>query len=669
MTATTFLRLAVAAGSIAAVISPATGDVVAAGDTACGGVVFADLDADGRRTETLDRDLRPDDVEDGVRALDVVVVDVHGTEHRTRTGRTGEWSVDLEDDDYPIRIEFVLPDGHAAGAPGPDSGGIVQFAADADDCDRDAVGDLGVFRVAEFCASKPELAVPCYVTSDHEAYGDEPAIVAVSNAATDNASTTAASIDDWLRPSKRVLAVHSEVGTVYGQAARRDGTIYAAAFTKRHTRLETALNPSGNPTAIYRIEPGEPATILTVLDRSAPNPHGPDDGGVDDLGSMDAVFTSGIGDVELSPDERTLYAIDLGRRELAVVDAVAGGIRRRVALDGAALGRTGCAVSAGNRFGDLRPFGLGWRDDTLLVGVVCSAESTVDVDRPVIEDARPGTTGGDHDGLVGYVYGFADGRFEQLLAWRLAADRGETQDNGLVSNDAYWHPWVPAYPFDAEHDVVSYPQPAITDLAVDDQGNLIIAIADRWGHQTAPSRPAPSWDGATRDIEETVAAGDLQRACRRGDGWVIEGSDGCEGGFGNGWEFFDGDSYGWHAETAMGSVARLPGRSEVVVTQMTPSPRRTPGGPAVSPGTGPATATTARASACTTAAQRTPTTRSRRPPVSATWRCCAAVRPRASAARRGGTGTPTVSATPVTDRSRAWSSSSVTSRATCCPST
>ena len=79
-------------------------------------------------------------------------------------------------------------------------------------------------------------------------------------------------------------------------------------------------------------------------------------------------------------------------------------------------------------------------------------------------------------------------------------------------------------------------------------------------------------DGSTRRITETIAAGDLQRACRRSNGWVVEGTPGCPGGFGNGWEFFDGESYGWQSETALGSVARLPGRSEVVATQMNPIP-------------------------------------------------------------------------------------------------
>lgn len=554
-----------------ALVGPA-GEASAAVDSACGGVVFRDLDADGRRVETLEHDLTPDDLDPGVGGVAVTIIDADGAEHESRTTGNGLWSIDLRPSQYPIRVEFAVPDGHSVGRPGAHAGTTVQFVMGPDECDGRPLGNLGVYPVDEFCAGRPEIAVPCYVTDDHESYGEMPAIRAVSNAAVDDADTASTSIDDWMRPVPRTIATHGAIGTVYGQASRRDGTIFAAAFTKRHTRLRSELNSTGNPTVIYEIAPDAPPTVLARLTPSASDPHGPSPTGDDwaDLDVMDAVYTTGLGDLELSPDETELYAVDLGRRELAVIDPDSGEVRARRRLDGAALGRSDCNVSAANRFGDLRAFGLGWRDDTLLVGVVCSAASTVVDGSAVRETGDPGPAAGDHGQLVGYVYEYAAGSFEQVLAWPLSGDRGETQANGLLSNDAAWHPWVATYPFDDEHDAVSYPQPAITDLVVDGRGNLVIALGDRWAHQTAPESVAPAWDGRTRRVSEPIAAGDLQRACRRSRGWVIEGSQGCEGGIGNGWEFFDGDSYGWHAETALGSVARLPGRAEVVVTQMNP---------------------------------------------------------------------------------------------------
>ena len=552
-------------------LGSAHGSVVAESEpTACGGVVFHDLDADGHRVETLEHDQRADDVESGVSGVELTVVDRDGVIRSATTRRDGTWSIDVPEGAYPIRIEFQLPPGHAAGRPGPDGGHVVQFADSPSDCAGRPLGNLGVYPIDQFCASRPDLAVPCYVTSRTDDLDGLPAIRVVSNAASDDAESSSLSIDDWLDPPSSVLATTGQVGTVYGQAASRDGTLYAAAFTKRHTRLTSELNPIGNPTVIYRIGPGATPELLVTLDPTVSDPHGPTGQDPDDLDAMDAVFTSGIGDIELSADGSTLYAVDLGRRELVEIDTTSGRIDRRRRLDGAALGRQDCAVSAANRYGDLRAFGLGWHDDELLIGVVCSGESSVDADRPVRERGSLGPGAGNHRQLVGYVYALRDGVFIERLAWPLAGDRGETHASDLVSNDASWHPWVAAYPFDDEHQAVSYPQPAVTDLVVDASGNLVIALGDRWSHQTAPDTEAPAYDGGTRHIAETVAAGDLQRACRRGGGWVIEGTTGCDGGVGNGWEFFDGDSYGWQAETALGSVARLPGRSEVVATQMNP---------------------------------------------------------------------------------------------------
>ena len=575
--ATTTRILTVATLAIAAFAGPAPAASAAAA-SGCGGVVFRDLDADGRRVETLEHDDRPDDIEAGVGGVRVVAVDADGATHATSTRNDGRWSIDLTPADFPIRIEFTVPDGHEAGRPGPDAGVPIQYVTSPDECDGRPLGNLGVFPVEEFCAARPEIAVACHVPADAAAHDEQPAIRAVSDGAVDDGAAAEygdddrTTIDDWLRPVTRTLATQGQIGTVYGQAARRDGTLFAAAFTKRHTRSTSELNPIGNPTVIYRLLPnGEPEVFVT-LDPDAVDPHGAADRprSADDLEVMDSVFTTGIGDIELSPDDATLFAVDLGRRELVTIDVESATVVERRRLDGSALGRSDCSVSATEPSGDLRPFGLGWIDDELLVGVVCSAATTVREDQMVRELGAPGPGAGDHDQLMGYVYGVGPDSFTELLAWPLATDRGETHSNGRLSNEAIWHPWTATFPFHAEPVAVSYPQPAITDLVVDARGNLVIALGDRWSHQTAPETDAPARDGSTRRITETVAAGDLQRACRRSQGWVIEGTPGCSGGFGNGWEFFDGESYGWQAETSLGSVARLPGRAEVVSTQMNP---------------------------------------------------------------------------------------------------
>ena len=70
-------------------------------------------------------------------------------------------------------------------------------------------------------------------------------------------------------PEPGAVATVGEIGTVYGLATDAEGTVFAAAFTKRHTQLVTELNPDGNPTAVYRIPiDGEPE-LFTVIDPTA----------------------------------------------------------------------------------------------------------------------------------------------------------------------------------------------------------------------------------------------------------------------------------------------------------------------------------------------------------------------------------------------------------------
>src|SRR5690606_40580225 len=124
-------------------------------------------------------------------------------------------------------------------------------------------------------------------------------------------------------------------------------------------------------------------------------------------------------------------------------------------------------------------------------------------------------TAGDETALVGYVFEFSNGRFHERLRWPLAGRRGETADGDIAAHEASWRPWVDEYPFVDDHEVVSYPQPAITDLEIDADGHLVLAIGDRWSHQTAPHSSVPSAAG-NRRIDESNAAGDLQRACPTG---------------------------------------------------------------------------------------------------------------------------------------------------------
>ena len=547
------------AAPTAAIAAP---DPEAAG---CGGVVFDDVDLDGER----------DEHEVGVPDVTVRLTDRSGRATTIRTDAAGAWRLALEHDRFPIRLEFQTPDRFEHGPTGVGSASDVQFVDNARSCDGERAGSFGVFEPGASCAHSASLVTGCYRAADHPDGGDVAAVELVDPATVDLGAVDGDSTDDWLTLAPEAAADVGTVGAIHGLAADWRGNVYAGAFVKRHTALRSDLNPAGNPTAIYRLTPGTEPELLTILDPDAVDPHDPQRDPRTDPSAFDDVYRSGIGDIEVSNDGTRLFAVDLGRRELITVGLPSGQVAERRPLTASALGIGRCNASDAAPFGDLRPFGLGITpDDRLLVGVVCSAESTVPPGEAIDDRRDDATPLGDPTQLRGYVVEALDGRFTIRLAWNLDADRGATFDNGLLSNAAAWHPWVDALPFRDEHDVVSYPQPAVTDITVDAAGNLIVALGDRWGHQTMPDSTAPTTDGDTHDITETVVAGDLQRACPDGDGWVVEGTSGCDGGVGNGFEFFDGDHYGWHAETSLGGAVAMPvddsGRDLIVATQMDP---------------------------------------------------------------------------------------------------
>jgi hypothetical protein len=535
------------------------------GSEVCEGTVFDDLDLDGAFGQS----------DAGVADVEVRIVDRSGRSATTRTDGDGRWSTDVPAERYPVRLEFVTPDGYLPAGSGEHNGTDIQFVQRPGDCDGASTGGYAVFVPGAACTEGAALVTGCYLAADSPGYDDATAVAVVDLTSVDSGAVDGDSVDDWLSPGPTGLAGSRELGTVYGLATDWRGNVYAGSFVKRHTRLRSRLNPRGNPTTIYRLAPGREPEVLVTVDPEATDPHDADERSRDGVDAFDDVYRSGLGDLEVSTDGTRLYTVDLGSRELVSVALPTGRIVDRWPLTGAALGIDGCAVSPDRPFGDLRGFGLGFTTGgNLLVGVVCSAESTVP-SGAMIDDVADAQALGDPGQLAGHVVELVGDDLEVRLSWTLDHDRGVTQDNGKLSNRATWHPWIDAVPFGEVDQVVSYPQPAITDLTVDGDGNLLIGLGDRWGHQTVASSEAPTVDGGTVEIDESVIAGDLQRACPRGDRWTIEGRDGCGGGWGNGFEWFDGDSYGWHAETTLGSVLALPtdgddDRDIVVASQMDP---------------------------------------------------------------------------------------------------
>ncbi len=550
-----------------------------AAPTTCGGVVFQDYDADGERIEdysyiSSEYAAVPDA---GVADLTVTVTDAQGDVFTATTSATGEWSVAIDTNDFPIRVDITgYPSTWSPGPVGPDSGSLNQFITNPADCTGpfDGLGQAGNASVSapgSFCENRPDFVTSCYLFGDVVDHDNQAAIVSLVDGAVDDLSTAST---DWRVDEYTPLATLGEVGTVYGTDIRpQDGSIYAASFVKRHTQL----GPTDNPTTIYRVGPAGTAPWFTV-DAAATDPHsGATDGWQLDADAFAAVGREGLGDLEITPDGNTLYTVDLGNRQLVMIPINADGSANtagvvRTDITAASLGVAGTCAA-----GDVRPFGLGFsQDGDLLVGAVCSAESTVSAaDYPADEINGPHL--GDKSQLDAWVFTFSGGTFSNRIDVPLPTTGRGSQNGGAAAPNTYrgesdWRPWVTQAPFQANFTGwpgggVTYAQPILSDIEVDGD-DLVIGFMDLWGHQAGSNANLPNYDGGNGGnvyrIDQPLSSGDSVRAVANGSGGYNFPTVGPD-------FFYFGDNYPTtHQETHLGSSAQIPGRPYTVFNVFDP---------------------------------------------------------------------------------------------------
>ncbi len=573
--------------TVTVTFSPA---IASAAPVACGGVVFQDYDADGERNENYSavNDSQgssttafSSELDPGVAGVTVTVTTSTGVVQVDTTDANGEWSVTVDDGQFPVRAQFsTLPSGWQSAPSGTDSGTTTQFIDSPADCANPFDGDgpsgnLGVVAPGSFCESNPNLVTSCFLFGNVVDHDNQAAIVRLADGTQDNNAET-----DWATPAYEVSATLGQVGTVWGQGVNpRNGDVYLGSMVKRHTRL------AGNPTTIYKLTESGTVSSWFTSAPTATDPHtaeadatalglsDPLDGWMYDFGAFDDVGKAGLGDVEVSPDGSMVYTVDLGRRELVSIaidaDGSAGAVTR-TALTAATLGLGGsCAAT------DIRPFGLGFNSAGLLhIGVVCSAESTVPASFSPITSAGPAL--GTPASLGAWVHSFDGSFFSQVTTVPVpTTSRGSSVGGGTAfSHLAEWRPWVDKMPY-ASADLPSYgntyPQPMVSDIDFDGD-DIIVSIMDRWGHQTGANAFYEDWSNATQpnpgfSSEQPISSGDIVRGVWGGSSFSFPAADDDANDF-----FYDGDLYGTsHLETSIGAVVQIPGRPYVITTTFDPN--------------------------------------------------------------------------------------------------
>ncbi|MET9634210.1 SdrD B-like domain-containing protein [Lentzea sp. NPDC006480] len=353
------------------------------------------------------------------------------------------------------------------------------------------------------------------------------------------------------------IANQGATGAVFGIGYRKqDKRIFSAAFAKRLTDY----GPAG-PGGIYVTPAGGGATttFATVPNADGPAQH-------NHATNFDGPFFAGVGkealgDLDITEDGSELYVVNLADKKLYAYNAT--GATASAPKGSWAIPATACANAA-----DWRPGALGIRDGKIYVGGVCSAQSSQN-----------------RNDLRGVVMTFAGGTFSAPIVNKvLTFERGFAKETRPSSNK--WFPWTDnwgATELDDRHE--TYPEPLLTDIGIENNGDLVLDFRDRFADQGGYKIPAPDGSGGNH---ENMSGGDLNRACLVGGAYVWEGSSAACPNHNQGWnggneplsvvEYYPGEFWGVaHQESSQGALAIVYGEPRMPAIVLDPITVRSTG--------------------------------------------------------------------------------------------
>lgn len=424
------------------------------------------------------------------------------------------------------------------------------------------------------CSGDMRLATSVHVNGDSQVAGSTGA--SVDGLVTFDYATTGVLTSPFSK------ATAGQVGSVWGLAydtARRK--VYASAFLKRHA----SYGPQGMG-AIYQMDAMSASpTPSLLIDLAAQgvdvgtNTRVASNGEVDDPNELPADATKpswdaaafnqvgkvSLGDIDISADGQTLWAVSLKQRELVEIAVGTATVTARHAIPD-----PGCSN------GEHRPWAVKVHAGKVWVGTVCSAETS-----QLQSD------------LKAYVLMFDGGTFTPVYDFPLDYTKGSV---GNGPGNEKWQPWLSNYATLATNPSFAiYPQPLLSDIEFDMDGSMILGFMDRMGHQVGGVNYSPAYPDVTFIQGQT--GGDVLRLCNNSGTYVLENNATCAGistkgkdvgqGPGGG-EYYWGDMWdfnqwnadgGFHKEVSYGGLAFQPGSGELALSAMNPlDPNATAGG-------------------------------------------------------------------------------------------
>ncbi|MEM1118939.1 MAG: SdrD B-like domain-containing protein, partial [Bacteroidota bacterium] len=569
---------------------PCPNDVAACtGTSGIGGNVFEDYNYDGVDSGTLEPGLQGIKVyafDCAGNKIDSAFTDSDGDYLFNTTGNGGQLT-----NGEQYRIEFDLPENVANWAEpttsGANNGTIVQFVTEP------ACAGLGLASPGDYCQENPNYFTTCFVPLDpiNGMFKDEPMGAAAPFDTDENTKNSLT-----LKPKS------SETGATYGVAWQRPSqSLFVSSYMKQTTGF--GPNGSGGTTTggIYRIVDdgaGNPTVSLFIDLQSIgtgadPHPESTDictsmEFGTNnnacwyhDMEAFGKVGKLSLGDLEVAPDEQSLFTVNLNERTLVKIP-LGNNLANPVAgtpeeYDLSSLFNTCSSTS------DWRPFGLGKNRGMMYLGAVCSAESTQST-----------------DDLKGLIYEFNPDNpttFNLIFSFDLDYEREGVIRNCNVECKGYWQPWT-----EKESEIKFNlrtsgsgqpkadgiePMPMLTDIEFfgDD---LILGLRDRSGDLFGDDSGSP-FDFQSPRTFSHVSSGDVLRAARNTNGSYTLENNGVTGIYtsaenytggtapgninsGPGGKEFYSEGFGVHAELPLGGLAQMRGNNELIISSMNPHP-------------------------------------------------------------------------------------------------
>ncbi len=526
------------------------------------GTVFRDFNANGQKDNSSTFN------EPFVANVMVTAYPVSGSAQTTTTNSTGAYS--FTGLTLPARIEFSLPNAAVYTAQfGATSTTSVQFYSAPT-----TAANFGIQNPSHFSQPNPDLVIPKYLNGDPLASGNDlandPAFYRFPNTAMGNAQAGGTPVTP--------IATQAQIGSTWGVAYdRKRKKVFLSAHYKRHA----PLGPGETGGQIFYIDdpvgsPGTPTLLLDLvadlgisvgtIETNATRQLSPTKGNASpDNNAFAAVGKVSLGDLDISDDGEFLYVVNLHDRkvyQINIAQAV-GGTPNALALPDFA--DPNCTN------GIARPWGLGFWDGELYLGIVCTGEA--------------GGTTTDLN-LIIQKYNFTSGIWTTVLDVTPDWEKGDIAFGGAKKK---WQPWTDDYTDYVFPGGCNNPQPFIADIEFDGEGSIHLAVLDRVGIQTGHRNYVPFNTSLTTGItggellrtyrdpvsglislEENAVAGPYISGGTGDNSQTGQGGPNTLQGPGGGEFYADDHTATAHSETTNGGLTLIKGSQRLASVQMDP---------------------------------------------------------------------------------------------------